>query len=305
MTRRLLLAPFLSLLVCACGHASTSHQQNVTQVAQQTRPAVQQQQAPAQPQPAAETAQTAQSETEQAAAAQESAGDSTDEDRTPPDRGDVSLEHLAALPAAAVLPSGKWKPGVNYDVLTPAQPTSVGAGKVEVLEVFWLGCPHCYALEPYIEKWLKDKPSYVEFVRVPVMWGPVHRAHARLFYTLKALNRSDLFEKAFDTIQKEHNLLVAQDDAATLKLQEAFAQANGIKPDDYDKAYASFAVNSDLQRAEELTQRYEVQGVPLIVVGGKYTTDVEKAGKPTNEPSKQPELLIQLINDLAASEHHH
>ena len=291
MTRRLLLTPFLALLVCACGHASTSHQQNATQVAQQARPAVQQQ-APAQP------AVTAQSETEQATAAQESAADGGDEDHTPPDRGDVSLEHLAALPADAVLPSGKWKPGVNYDVLAPAQPTSVGVGKVEVLEVFWLGCPHCYALEPYIEKWLKDKPSYIEFVRVPVMWGPVHRAHARLFYTLKALNRSDLFEKAFDTIQKQNNPLVAQDDAATLKLQEAFAQANGIKPDDYDKAYASFAVNSDLQRAEELTERYQVQGVPLIVVGGKYSTDVEKA-------NKQPDQLIQIINDLAASEHHH
>ena len=53
------------------------------------------------------------------------------------------------------------------------------SGKVEVVEVFWLGCPHCYALEPYIQSWLKNKPAYIEFVRVPVMWGPVHRAHAQ------------------------------------------------------------------------------------------------------------------------------
>lgn len=292
MTRRYLLTPCLSLLLCACGHASTSHQQNTTQAAQQARPAVQQQQAAAQP-----AAATAQSATEQAAAAQESTGDNPDEDHTPPDRGDVSLEHLAALPADAVLPSGKWKPGVNYDVLTPAQPTSVAPGKVEVLEVFWLGCPHCYALEPYVEKWLQHKPSYVEFVRVPVMWGPVHRAHARLFYALKALNRTDLFEKVFDAVQKDPTHLIGQDDASTLKVQEGFAQANGVKLDDFDKAYASFAVNSDLQRAEELTQRYQVQGVPLVVVGGKYTTDVQKAGS--------PEQLTQMIDDLAASEHHH
>jgi len=290
MTRRLLLTPFLAFLACACGHASTSHQQTTTQVAQKARPPVQQQQA-------ASAAPTAQSENEQAAGAQESAGDNGD---GPPDRGDVSLERLAALPADAVLPTGngKWKPGANYDVLTPAQPTSVGPGKVEVLEVFWLGCPHCYALEPYVQTWLKTKPNYVEFVRVPVMWGPAHRAHARLFYTLKALNRTDLFEKAFDTIQKEHNPLIGQDDAATLKLQEAFAQQNGIKLDDYDKAYGSFAVNSDLQRAEDLTQRYQVQGVPLFVVDGKYTTDVQKAGG-------KPEQLVQLVSDLAASERHH
>ena len=293
MIRPLLLTPSLALLVCACGHASTSQQHNSSQTAQQARPAAVQQQSAA---PAAETAATAQNETEQATAAQETAGANTD-DGAPPDRGDVSLEHLAALPADAVLPSGKWKPGVNYDALTPAQPTNVGPGKVEVVEVFWLGCPHCYALEPFVEAWLKNKPSYIEFVRVPVMWGPAHRAHARLFYTLQALNRSDLFEKAFDTIQQKHEPLIAQSEDETLKLQEAFAKDNGITPDDYAKAYNSFTVNSNLQRAEQLTQRYQVQGVPLVVVNGKYSTDVAKAGG--------PQQLIQIIDDLAASEHHH
>jgi protein dithiol oxidoreductase (disulfide-forming) len=294
MIRPLLLTPSLALLVCACGHVSTSQQHNSTQPVQQARPATVQQQAAA---PAAETAATAQSETEQATAAQETVGGNADDDRAPPDRSDVSLERLAALPADAVLPSGKWKPGVNYDALTPAQPTNVGPGKVEVVEVFWLGCPHCYALEPFVEAWLKNKPNYIEFVRVPVMWGPAHRAHARLFYTLVALNRSDLFEKAFDTIQQQHQPLIAQSDDETLKLQEGFAKENGISAEDYAKAYNSFSVNSNLQRAEQLTQRYQVQGVPLVVVDGKYTTDVSKAGG--------PQQLIQIIDDLAASEHHH
>ena len=295
MIRPLVLTPTLALLVCACGHASTSQQHNASQATQQARPAATQQVAPAAP--AAETAATAQNETEQATAAQETAGAGADDDRAPPDRSDVSLEHLAALPADAVLPSGKWKPGVNYDALTPAQPTNVGPGKVEVVEVFWLGCPHCYALEPFVEAWLKNKPAYIEFVRVPVMWGPAHRAHARLFYTLVALNRSDLFEKAFDTIQQQHQPLVAQSDDETLKLQQGFAKENGISPEDYAKAYNSFSVNSNLQRAEQLTQRYQVQGVPLVVVDGKYTTDVAKAGG--------PQQLIQIVDDLAASEHHH
>jgi thiol:disulfide interchange protein DsbA len=247
--------------------------------------------------PAAETPATAQNETEQATAAQETAGAGADDDRAPPDRGDVSLEHLAALPPDAVLPSGKWKPGVNYDALTPAQPTNVGPGKVEVVEVFWLGCPHCYALEPFVEAWLKNKPAYIEFVRVPVMWGPAHRAHARLFYTLQALNRADLFEKAFDTIQQQHQPLIAQSDDETLKLQQGFAKENGISPEDYAKAYNSFSVNSNLQRAEQLTQRYHVEGVPLVVVNGKYTTDLAKAGGEAK--------LMELVNDLAIAEHRH
>ncbi|MGH8208060.1 MAG: thiol:disulfide interchange protein DsbA/DsbL [Steroidobacteraceae bacterium] len=290
MIRPLMLTPLLALLVYGCGHASTQ-QHNAIPAA---RPAAAQQQGAA---PAGTATVTPQNETEQAAAAQETAGDTGDDDRSPPDRGDISLEHLAALPGNAQLPAGKWKPGVNYDPLVPAQPTNVSPGKVEVVEVFWLGCPHCYALEPFIEAWLKSKPSYIDFVRVPVMWGPAHRAHARLFYTLQALNRSDLFEKAFDAIQQQHEPLIAASDAETLKLQQDFAKENGISPDDYEKAYNSFTVNSNLQRAEQLTQRYQVQGVPLVVIDGKYSSDVAKAGG--------PQQLISLIDDLAASEHHH
>src|SRR5205085_2906592 len=133
-------------------------------------------------------ADAAQSESQQATASQESV--ETEGER--PARSDTSLERIAELPAAAQLPDGKWQPGVSYQPLVPAQPTSVAAGKVEVIEVFWLACPHCYALEPFIRNWLKTKPAYVEFVRVPVMWGPVHRAHARFYYTLAALGRDDL-----------------------------------------------------------------------------------------------------------------
>jgi protein dithiol oxidoreductase (disulfide-forming) len=294
MIRPLFFTSLLTLAVCGCGRASTQH--NASPPAQPTRQSAPQQNTVA---PTAQAASaTVQSENEQAAAAQETAGVG-DEDHSPPDRGDVSLEHLAALPADAQLPSGKWKPGVNYDPIVPAQPTSVSPGKVEVVEVFWLGCPHCYALEPFVQAWLKNKPSYIEFVRIPVMWGPVHRAHARLFYALAALNRSDLFEKAFDTIQQQHELLVSTtgNDDETLKLQQAFAKDNGISPEDYAKAYNSFSVNSNLQRAEQLTQRYQVQGVPLVVIDGKYSTDVAKAGG--------PQQLISEIDDLAAAEHSH
>jgi thiol:disulfide interchange protein DsbA len=211
--------------------------------------------------------------------------------------GTTSLEKIADLPSQHQLPDGKWKPGVNYDPVVPAQPTAAPAGKVEVLEVFWYACPHCYDLESYIAAWRKSKPDYIHFERVPVMWGPVHRAHAQLYYTLKQLGRNDLDQKVFDTLHNEQNPLVGNTPEETFTRQLQFAKDNGIDPEAFRKAYNSFAVNSDLQRAEVITQRYQVEGVPLIVINGKYTTDVGKAGSHEN--------LISEINDLAASEHRH
>jgi len=242
-------------------------------------------------------ARSAQSETEQATASQES-GDGESAGQA---RSDASLERIAGSAPSASLPAGKWQAGVNYDPVVPAQPTSVAPGKVEVMEVLWLACPHCYALEPRVRSWLKTKPAYVEFVRVPVIWQQVHRAHARLYYTLEALGRDDLVTKAFDTIHQDlenhQPPLVGNSDEETYRLQQQFAVQNGISADDFSKAYNSFSVSSNLQRAEEITQRYHVQGVPFFVVNGKYGTDVQKAGTEAK--------LIELINDLAASEHAH
>jgi thiol:disulfide interchange protein DsbA len=238
-------------------------------------------------------ASSAQNETQQATASQES----VDTEGERPARSDTSLEQIAELPAGAQLPDGKWQPGVNYEPLVPAQPTSVAPGKVEVIEVFWLACPHCYALEPFIKNWLKTKPAYVEFVRVPVMWGPVHRANARLYYTFEALGRDDLVTKAMDTISTQHTPLAGNSEEESLRVEQNFATRNGVSADDFAKAYNSFTVNSNLQRAEQLTQRYHVEGVPLVVVNGKYTTDLSKAGGEGK--------LMELVNDLAAAEHRH
>lgn len=220
------------------------------------------------------------------------------------DAGTTSLEHLAGLPASGALPSSAtWKPDTNYTVLSPAQPTATQPGKVEVLEVFWLGCPHCYALEPYVRQWLKTKPAYVDYVRVPVMWGPMHRAHARLFYTLESLGRDDLVEKVFTYIHDTEeqtgteSVLVSNSDPNTFQEQQAWAVKNGVSADAFAKAYNSFYVNTQLQQAEEITNNYQVQGVPFFAVDGKFSTDVEKAGS--------PDKLISLISFLATWENDH
>jgi protein dithiol oxidoreductase (disulfide-forming) len=212
------------------------------------------------------------------------------------DRSATALENVAALPARDQLPGGRWVAGVNYHSISPAQPTDAPPGQIEVIEVFWYGCPHCYALEPYIENWLKSKPAYIDFVRVPVMWAEPHRAHARLFYTLQALGKVDqLHARVFDEIhQKGDPLYVANNPAATLAEQEKFAEANGISASAFATAFNSAAVQTDLQQADQLDRRYQIYSVPTVIIDGKYETDVEQAGGQAQ--------LIQLINDLAASE---
>ena len=209
------------------------------------------------------------------------------------------LERVAALPAAGQLPAGKWVAGVNYRPLVPAQPTDAAPGKVEVVEVFWYGCPHCYALDPYIESWRKTKPAYIEFKRVPVTWQAVHQSHAKLFYTLEALGKEEALHSAvFAEMHDRKNYMYMQgDEKETLNAQVAFAKAHGISEADFTNAYNSFTVQTDMAKADELVHRYHVDGVPLIVINGKYVTDVNMAGSQAN--------VMNIVNDLAASEKSH
>jgi thiol:disulfide interchange protein DsbA len=194
-----------------------------------------------------------------------------------------------------------WQEGVNYTRLVPAQPTSVAPGQVEVLEFFWYGCPHCYALDPLVESWRKTKPPYITFTRVPVMWSEGHRSTARLFYTLESLGKLDqLHGEVFKEIHVNGNSLVASDPndvAGAARIQAAFLAKFGITRDSFDKASHSFAVETDLQRADQLGLRYRIEGVPTFVINGKYIADVQTAGS--------PERLVSLVDDLAAQEHKH
>jgi thiol:disulfide interchange protein DsbA len=215
------------------------------------------------------------------------------------DSGETQLERIAALPAEGQLPGGKWTAGTNYKVVSPSQPTGVAPGKIEVIEFFWYGCPHCFALDPAIANWLKIKPPYIEFVRVPVTWEEVHRAHARLFYTLKGLGKGDeLHGKVFAEIHVNRQPLYAPGDPLqTQREQLQFAKDNGISEADFTKAYTDFGVQTALAHADDLVRRYRIDAVPTFVVAGKYETDMQMAGGEAN--------LFHLLDDLAASEKHH
>ena len=205
-----------------------------------------------------------------------------------------------ATPAATPGPT-QWQEGVNYTRLVPAQPTSVPAGQVEVLEFFWYGCPHCYAIDPLVESWRKSKPAYISFSRVPVMWSEAHRSTARLYYTLESMGKlGQLHDEIFKEIHVNGDPLIASDPndtAGAERIQTAFVKKFGISEDDFKKAYHSFAVETALQRADQLVQRYRIEGVPTFVVNGKFEADVRSA--------QSPERLIALVGDLAAQEHKH
>jgi protein dithiol oxidoreductase (disulfide-forming) len=193
--------------------------------------------------------------------------------------------------AASAPTSSQFKEGTNYQRIVPAQPTTAAPGKVEVVEVFWYGCGHCFALDPAIESWRnKGKPGYVEFLRVPAMWNDATRMHARVFYAAELLGKLDaLHSLIFREINVNANPLNSVDKISS------FFQQHGVSKDEFTKAFSSFAVESKLQRADFLNRRYRVQSVPMVVVNGKYTTDVSGAG---GEPQ-----LFTLINELAAHEH--
>lgn len=212
----------------------------------------------------------------------------------PTEENDAVLSRLSQLPTQDRLPAGRWQAGRNYDVLVPAQPTNAAPGKVEVVEVFWYGCSHCYELEPFIDSWKKNKPANIELVRLPVTWNPPARLHARLYYTLLALKREDLHTRVFDSVFRKNNPLIGRDEASTLELQVEWAKENGIDAASYTDAFNSMWVSTKLRQADELVQRYRVEGTPYVIVNGKYTTDVAKAGGQRE--------LIALINDLAAAE---
>jgi protein dithiol oxidoreductase (disulfide-forming) len=208
----------------------------------------------------------------------------------------------ATSTAVAATPAGSpWQEGANYTRIVPAQPTNVPAGQVEVREFFWYACPHCYALEPTVAAWLKSKPAYVSFSRIPVQWNEGHRSLARLFYTLDSMGKlNDVHGEIFKEIQVNGDPLTGPDPnnaAAAERVQLTFIKRLGISEADFEKEYHGFNVETAMQRADELVQRYRVSSVPTFVVNGKFVTDVTMAGS--------PDRLMLLLSDLAAQEHKH
>jgi len=255
---RLLLAAGALALVAACGQAPDS-QATAPAPASESPPAAIAAPAESTPAPADPTA----------TAVEESAG--TEAAAAAPSAAPLGKEIVLADNSAPAKTDWQYAEGEYFNRLTSAQGTSSSAGKIEVAEVFWYGCGHCYNLEPVLSDWVKKLPADVSFVRIPVMWNPVNEIHGRVYYTAEALGKLDVINPAMFKAIHVENRPLAEEGA----IREFFVQ-NGVSAEDFNKTFRSFAVESALKRAKDLTVKYRVRGVPLLVVDGKYTTDGPK-----------------------------
>ncbi len=270
---RLLLAAVLAIALTACGGK---------EAAEQTA------EAPPAAAPAGSSESVAEPAAEpgaDAAAVAELASDGETVDEATSAVSPIAAAVAANSPTPAPATISKFRAGQHYALLPVAQPVSVEPGRVEVTEIFWYGCGHCFTLEPQIEAWEKQgKPDYVELVRMPVVWNEVTREDARLFYTLQALGKLDELHLAvFRELHVNRNPLTVIagnriDATATENKVREFLATHGVSAEEFGRVYRSFATESKIRQAENLSRRYLADHTPMVVVQGKYQTDVSMAG---------------------------
>ncbi len=184
---------------------------------------------------------------------------------------------FALLLALALLPAGlqarEIDEGIDYQVLTPALSSDPAEGKVEVMEIFWYGCPHCYHLEPRLKAWLAEQGDRVQLVRRPSALNPSWEIHARAYYAAQALDAVEkLHGPLFRAIHEERRRLNNEDELAK------FAAEQGIDEQAFRNAFRSFYVETNVRRERLLNQRGFLNGVPAIVINGKYFADTTISG---------------------------
>jgi thiol:disulfide interchange protein DsbA len=191
----------------------------------------------------------------------------------------------ASLLGMSAVQADDIEAGKQYVELSSPVPVSV-PGKIEVVELFWYGCPHCYQFEPTLNPWAEKLPEDVNFVRIPAMFGGLWNVHGQLFITLESMKVEHQVHKAvFDAIHKDGKKLATPEEMAE------FLAGQGVDKDAFLKAYNSFAVKGQMEKAKKLAMAYQITGVPTLVVNGKYRFDISSSGGP-EQTLKVAEHLI-------------
>jgi len=184
----------------------------------------------------------------------------------------VSRLFIAALVAAPLiaLAQGIKSP---YSELNPPQPIDTDGKKIEVVEFFWYGCPHCYNLEPLIETWVKKLPPDVEFRRIPAVFNERWAHDAAIYYTFEALGVLEKVHRPFfDAIHRDH--LRTDDQQAMTE----WLSRHGVDPKKFFDTMKSFGVQSKMRRAAQLSVAYKIDGTPAMAVQGRYTVSADQGG---------------------------
>lgn len=179
---------------------------------------------------------------------------------------------LVCLFSPAMAMADDYIAGQHYQVLASPVPTLSG-DKIEVVELFWYGCSHCYSFEPLLEKWQPTLSDDVEFTHSPAMWNERMNTHAKIYYTAEVLGVLDKAHSAvFKAMNVDRKKLLEEDDIAAL-----FATL-GVSKDDFGKAFNSFGVSSSVRQADARARGYKITGTPEMVVNGKYRISASTAG---------------------------
>lgn len=191
----------------------------------------------------------------------------------------VCLLVACALPAQAQQ---------GYEVLANPQRTA-NPEKIEVIEFFWYGCPHCFQFEPHISEWLKTKPENVEFIAMAPPLNPAWKVHSQAFYAAEVLGILDQFHEAmFNAIHKDRKQMRKPQDVVKL------VDSLGLDGEKFGKTMKSFNVDAKIRQSIQKAKDMGISGVPAVIVNGKYTTSGSLAGS-------YPQL-IAVLNQLVEKE---
>ena len=171
---------------------------------------------------------------------------------------------LFVLSTSALSQPEKYNAGTHYTVLDKPVPTS-DSKKIEVIEAFWYGCPHCFSFEPRIIAWESNIPDDINFVRFPVIFNNQMKLHAQVYFTAVDLDVLEVVHNTiFETLLIEKKELLTENQIGNL-----FSEF-GITQEDFLKSFNSFSVRTKLQQAEIRMRDYDLRGTPSIIVNGKY-----------------------------------
>ena len=165
-----------------------------------------------------------------------------------------------------------YQEGQHYEAIEMPVRTASDTG-VEVAEVFWYGCPHCYSFKPFVESWAETAPDYVNYVKIPATLGASWQPHARAFYADEAMGELDKVHDAFfEALAGERRQLDSGEALAD------FVAEHGVDAEAFLKNYNSFGVNARLQQAHSKVRGARVTGTPTMLVAGKYRVTARMAG---------------------------
>ncbi|RZJ05971.1 MAG: thiol:disulfide interchange protein DsbA/DsbL [Rubrivivax sp.] len=206
-------------------------------------------------------------------------------------RRDFSALIATAPLAGAAFAQG---PAEGRQYVTLGQPLPTPPGKIEVVEFFWYGCPHCYAFEPVIEPWAKQQPADVAFRKVHVAFRANVKIHQRMFFALEALGKEATCRPAIFAAMHQQGMQL--DDA---KSQAKFLSNLGVDPVKYQDAYNSFGVQTKCVQAEKLSDAFRIDGVPSVGIGGRFLTSPGMASAGQRVPeSESGQRALQVMDYL-------